>query len=50
MFIGDGDTILDILRGEKSINAELKQKKVMVWGNLNEGIMFQKVLHEIREL
>ena len=50
MFIGDTDTVLDILRGEKSINAELKQRKVMVWGNLNEGILLKKVLRKIREM
>ncbi|MHA1651332.1 MAG: SCP2 sterol-binding domain-containing protein [Candidatus Helarchaeota archaeon] len=50
MMIGDPETILGILKGEKHIDAELKQRRVMIWGNLNEGIIFQKVLHKIRKM
>ncbi len=50
MMIADSERILSILKGEKSINSELKTKNFMVWGNLNEGIIFEKILQKIKEL
>ncbi|MHA1277416.1 MAG: hypothetical protein ACTSQI_10920 [Candidatus Helarchaeota archaeon] len=50
LFIGNADTILSLLKGEKRIDKELKEKTIMVWGNLNEGIMFQKILYKLRNL
>ncbi len=50
MIIGSVDTILGIVRGEKRLGSELKQKNVMVWGNLNEGLTFEKVMGKIKSL
>ena len=41
---GPPNVILDIITGKKKINTELKQNRVMVWGNLNEGITFGKII------
>ena len=50
MLIGNSETILGILNGQKNINVEMKEKRLMVWGNLNEGLMFQKVLQKIKSM
>lgn len=50
IMIGSIETILGIVKGEKRLGAELKQKNVMVWGNLNEGLTFEKVMGKIKRL
>lgn len=50
MIIGSIETILGIVKGEKRLGAELKQKNIMVWGNLNEGLTFEKVMGKIKRV
>lgn len=50
MIIGPLETILGMLTGKTRITSELKQKRIMVWGNLNEGITFGKIIGKIKSL
>ncbi|MHA1265971.1 MAG: hypothetical protein ACTSRS_12135 [Candidatus Helarchaeota archaeon] len=50
MILGNIDEILDLLKGIRHLNSELKRRNVMVWGNLNDGLNFEKNFRKIMQL
>lgn len=50
IMIGKPEMIHDLILGKIKVTQALGERKVMVWGNLNEAITFQKVIAEIKKL